>query len=69
MQLDIQRDDLGGRGAEPVYRQIAAQIRARVERGELSEGDRLPPIRKLAAKLGVNRETVSSAYEELAAPA
>lgn len=67
MQLDIQRDDLGGRGAEPVYRQIAAQIRAQVERGELSEGDRLPPIRKLAAKLGVNRETVSSAYEELAA--
>jgi GntR family transcriptional regulator/MocR family aminotransferase len=67
MQLDLQRDDASGRGSEPVYRQIAAQIRARVDRGELSEGDRLPPIRELAAQLRVNRETVSSAYEELAA--
>ncbi len=67
MQLEIQRDEANGRGAEPVYRQIAAQIRARVESGELSEGDRLPPIRELAGQLGVNRETVSSAYEELAA--
>ena len=66
MQLEIQRDEANGRGAEPVYRQIAAQIREQVERGELSEGDRLPPIRSLATKLGVNRETVSSAYEELA---
>jgi len=67
MQLDLQRDEANGRSAEPVYRQIAAQIRAQVERGELAEGDRLPPIRTLAETLGVNRETVSSAYEELAA--
>ncbi len=67
MQLELQRDDANGRQAEPVYRQIALQIRAQVERGDLSEGDRLPPIRALAAELGVNRETVSSAYEELAA--
>jgi GntR family transcriptional regulator/MocR family aminotransferase len=67
MRLDIQRDEAAGRAAEPVYRQIAAHIREQVERGELCEGDRLPPIRTLAAKLGVNRETVSSAYEELAA--
>ncbi|HEY8122147.1 MAG TPA: PLP-dependent aminotransferase family protein [Myxococcota bacterium] len=67
MQLEIRRDDINGRAAEPVYRQIAAQIRAQVERGELEEGDRLPPIRELAVTLGVNRETVSSAYEELAA--
>jgi GntR family transcriptional regulator/MocR family aminotransferase len=67
MLLEIQRDEASGRGVEPVYRQIAARIREQVERGELSEGDRLPPIRALAARLGVNRETVSSAYDELAA--
>jgi GntR family transcriptional regulator/MocR family aminotransferase len=67
MHLDLQRDDASGRSSEPVYRQIAVQIRARVDRGELAEGDRLPPIRELAAQLRVNRETVSSAYEELAA--
>ena len=66
MQLELQRDE-ANRSAEPVYRQIALQIRAQVERGELAEGDRLPPIRELALQLRVNRETVSSAYEELAA--
>lgn len=62
---------LGGRGegapAAPVYRQIADQIRSRVQRGELGAGDRLPPIRDLARQLGVNRDTVSMAYETLAA--
>ena len=66
MQLELQRDE-ANRSAEPVYRQIALQIRAQVERGDLAEGDRLPPIRELAQQLRVNRETVSSAYEELAA--
>jgi len=51
----------------PVYRQIADQIREHVRSGELSDGDRLPPIRELARRLGVNRDTVCSAYESLAA--
>jgi len=35
--------------------------------GELPEGTRLPPERKLAASLGVNRTTVVNAYRELEA--
>ncbi len=60
------RDDVAQHGT-PVYRQIADQIRGRIECGELSSGDRLPPIRELAQQLGVNRDTVSTAYETLAA--
>lgn len=71
MELLIER---GARGAvagrppgPPVYQQIADQIRDQVEKGLLTPGERLPPIRELARELGVNRDTVSSAYETLAA--
>jgi 2-aminoadipate transaminase len=55
-----------GRAGSPVYRQIAEQIREQVESGEMSPGDRLPPIRALASQVGVNRDTVALAYEALA---
>jgi GntR family transcriptional regulator/MocR family aminotransferase len=68
MELRIERSEArGARSAVPVYRQIAGQIRERVESGALAPGDRLPPIRELAHELGVNRDTVALAYEELAA--
>ncbi len=51
----------------PLYRQLAAQLRRRILSGELPPGTRLPPERRLAAMLGVNRSTVVSAYRELAA--
>jgi GntR family transcriptional regulator/MocR family aminotransferase len=50
----------------PVYLQIAAGLRGEIERGERGPGARLPTIRALAAELGVNRDTVALAYEELA---
>ncbi len=50
----------------PVYLQIAARLRGEIESGARQPGARLPTIRALALELGVNRDTVALAYEELA---
>lgn len=46
--------------------EIADSVREHVERGRLSPGDTLPPVRALADRLGVNRNTVVAAYRQLA---
>ncbi|SFG55734.1 DNA-binding transcriptional regulator, MocR family, contains an aminotransferase domain [Desulfotomaculum arcticum] len=50
-----------------VYIQIFEQVRRQILSGELLPGFRLPPERKLAESLGVNRTTVLNAYRELKA--
>jgi DNA-binding transcriptional MocR family regulator len=45
---------------------IADSVRALRERGTLRPGDSLPPVRELAATLGVNRNTAVAAYRQLA---
>jgi GntR family transcriptional regulator/MocR family aminotransferase len=47
--------------------QVADQLRARIESGELAPDSRLPASRALARRLGVNRITVVNAYAELEA--
>ena len=49
----------------PLYRQLGIYLRQLMESGELHRGDRLPPTRELALKLGLNRTTVSAAYDVL----
>src|SRR3954464_15689795 len=44
-----------------LYRQIADQIAALIERGEYGPGERLPPERDLAKQLGVSRPSVREA--------
>src|SRR5512140_1483071 len=44
-----------------LYRQIADQIAALIERGEYGAGERLPPERDLAKQLGVSRPSVREA--------
>ncbi|AET69986.1 transcriptional regulator with HTH domain and aminotransferase domain [Desulfosporosinus orientis DSM 765] len=51
----------------PLYLQIRDQIGQLILSQQLSPGYRLPPERKLAAQLGVNRTTIVNAYHELAA--
>ncbi len=50
---------------EPIYRQLYRHIRGTIESGVLLRGEKLPPTRELAGLLGVNRTTVSAAYELL----
>jgi len=51
----------------PVYKQIAAHLEREIVSGALPPGAPLPPERTLARQYGVNRGTVSAAYEELRA--
>ncbi len=51
----------------PVYKQIINQVRSLIDQGALEPGQPLPPSRRLAEQLGVNRSTVFLAYAELQA--
>jgi 2-aminoadipate transaminase len=49
----------------PLYRQLYQQFAAKIRSGELPRGERIPATRELAGLLGLNRTTVSAAYEML----
>jgi GntR family transcriptional regulator len=49
----------------PIYRQIIDQIKYQVATGILREGDKVPSVRELAAKLAVNQNTILKVYTEL----
>jgi GntR family transcriptional regulator/MocR family aminotransferase len=51
----------------PLHRQIYFAIRSAILDGRLRPGARLPASRRLAADLGVSRNTVTAAFEQLAA--
>jgi GntR family transcriptional regulator/MocR family aminotransferase len=64
MRISLDRSAADGR---PIYLRIAEGIRGEVAAERLRPGEQLPPIRELARRLGVNRDTVALAYEALAA--
>ena len=49
----------------PIYIQIKNEIVALIAKGELKEGDSLPPVRTLAEDLSINLHTVNKAYNIL----
>src|SRR5437763_1723283 len=51
----------------PLGTQLAWQLRGAIARGALRPGDRLPPVRSLAAAAGVNVNTVRAVYARLGA--
>jgi len=58
---------LAGDGGPPVFLQIARAVAEAVRAGRLRPGQRLPGSRRMADDLGVHRNTVLAAYDELAA--
>ena len=49
----------------PIYLQIEAQVKHAIAAGALKLDDALPSVRKLAAELRVNPNTVARAYQNL----
>ena len=56
---------LSNSSPEPIYEQIARQVRAQIISGDLQEGGLLPSIRALAHDLQISVITTKRAYEEL----
>lgn len=52
---------------QPIYAQIADQVKQAILTGELAEGEALPSIRALARDLRVSVITTTRAYSDLAA--
>jgi len=49
----------------PFYRQVVDEIKSLIASGELQAGSALPPVRQVAADLGVNLNTIAFAYRTL----
>lgn len=56
---------IANQSSEPLYAQIARQIRQAVLRGELPPGEPMPSIRHLAGELRVSVITAKRAYDDL----
>ncbi len=50
---------------QPIYEQIADQIKDQIMKGELTESEPLPSIRSLARDLHISVITTKRAYDEL----
>ena len=56
---------ISNQSREPIYEQIAAQIKKQILINELQAGQPLPSMRQLAKDLGISVITTKRAYEEL----
>ena len=56
---------LSNSSADPIYEQIAEQIKAQIVAGDLAPGEALPSIRVLARELQISVITTKRAYDEL----
>ena len=57
--------NISNSSGEPIYLQIANQIKTLILEGKLAEGEALPSMRVLATELRISFMTTKRAYEEL----
>ncbi|WP_143890474.1 PLP-dependent aminotransferase family protein [Tepidimonas alkaliphilus] len=69
LAAELARDDgpAGRKSGLPLHRRLAETLRRAIADGRLAAGARLPSSRELAQDLGVSRNTVVAALEQLAA--
>jgi GntR family transcriptional regulator len=53
------------KAAKPIYVQIADKVILSIVRKELSPGEKLPSVREMAVRSGVNPNTIQRTYSEL----
>ena len=53
------------RGDRPIYQQIMEKLTEQIVSGQLNAGDKVPPVRELAAEAGVNPNTMQRALAAL----
>lgn len=63
--MDIYKDFTFKDNDIPKYIQVANYIKSLIDKRNIKEGDKLPTIRELSKKLGVNNVTIVSAYNKL----
>ncbi|MGG0716366.1 GntR family transcriptional regulator [Robertmurraya massiliosenegalensis] len=51
--------------SKPIYMQIVDKISHQIVRGELKPGEKLPSVREMAIKSGVNPNTIQRTYSEM----
>ena len=56
---------LNSSGSLPLYRHLYEHLRASILGGQVSAGSRLPSTRALAMEMGISRNTVLAAFEQL----
>ena len=56
---------LDSRSGVSPYQQVVQQVRQALRLGLLDEGDQLPTVKEVVAKLAINPNTVLKAYREL----
>jgi len=57
--------DLDPQSTTPLYRQLHEQVRSAILGGRMARGERIPPTRELAQSIGLNRATITAAFDVL----
>ena len=55
------------RSREPLYEQLARQLRWQIAMGFLAGDEPLPSVRQLSGELGINPNTIQKAYRQMEA--